>query len=312
MFEGFKVKLSEINEKLKGQIERVNKREIESIINEFSSRLRLKRLSDEDIKKVTKGNGIIGVDGSINNFGGLYPHYISIVQALAKSTLNESYFLQDVYAPLFEEEDGQLKDEQRRRARMSSLELEAASYAVDNFKSDIILMDGSLMHYGIDCPTEWQDLKEKAIKKGKILIGVAEEVKTKDIAEKIREKLGISSVVYDREVLFGLLNEGEALEITEDIKTEKNQKGIKTLYGRFSRDPQVIGLDFLQEQFDVAVKYLDLLYTLTPREGRGIPLWLDIVDKDVKVTDDMVKALVETHIDRDIRERFFNPKRNKR
>ncbi|MCX7904469.1 MAG: DNA double-strand break repair nuclease NurA [Caloramator sp.] len=312
MFEGFKVKLSQINEKLKGQFERVNKREIESIINEFSSRLRLKRLSDEDIKKVTKGNGIIGVDGSINNFGGLYPHYISIVQALAKSTLNESYFLQDVYAPLFEEEDGQLKDEQRRRARMSRLELEAASYAVDNFKSDIILMDGSLMHYGIDCPIEWLDLKEKAIKKGKIIIGVAEEVKTKDIAEKIREKLGISSVLYDREVLFGLLNEGEALEITEDIKTEKNQKGIKTLYGRLSRDPQVIGLDFLQEQFDVAVKYLDLLYTLTPREGRGIPLWLDIVDKDVKVTDDMVKALVETYIDRDIRERFFNPKRNKR
>lgn len=311
MFEGFKVKLSEINERLKGQVERVSKREVESIINDFSNKFKLKRLSDEDIKKVTKGFGIIGVDGSINNFGGLYPHYISIVQALAKSTLNESYFLQDVYAPLFEEEDGQLKDEQRRRSRMSRLELEAASYAVDNFKSDIILLDGSLMHYGIDCPIEWQDLKEKAIKKGKILIGVAEEVKTKDIAEKIRERLSFSSVVYDREVLFGLLNEGEVLEITE-IKTEKTQKGIKTLYGRFSKDPQVIGLDFLEEQFEEAVKYLDLLYTLTPREGRGIPLWLDIVDKDVKVTDDMVKALVETYIDRDIRERFFNPKRNKR
>lgn len=311
MFEGFKVKLSEINERLKGQVERVSKREVESIINDFSNKFKLKRLSDEDIKKVTKGFGIIGVDGSINNFGGLYPHYISIVQALAKSTLNESYFLQDVYAPLFEEEDGQLKDEQRRRSRMSRLELEAVSYAVDNFKSDIILLDGSLMHYGIDCPIEWQDLKEKAIKKGKILIGVAEEVKTKDIAEKIRERLSFSSVVYDREVLFGLLNEGEVLEITE-IKTEKTQKGIKTLYGRFSKDPQVIGLDFLEEQFEEAVKYLDLLYTLTPREGRGIPLWLDIVDKDVKVTDDMVKALVETYIDRDIRERFFNPKRNKR
>ncbi|MDO6355009.1 DNA double-strand break repair nuclease NurA [Caloramator sp. CAR-1] len=311
MFEGFKVKLSEINERLKGQVERVSKREVESIINDFSNKFKLKRLSDEDIKKVTKGFGIIGVDGSINNFGGLYPHYISIVQALAKSTLNESYFLQDVYAPLFEDEDGQLKDEQRRRSRMSRLELEAASYAVENFKSDIILLDGSLMHYGIDCPIEWQDLKEKAIKKGKILIGVAEEVKTKDIAEKIRERLSFSSVVYDREVLFGLLNEGEVLEITE-IKTEKTQKGIKTLYGRFSKDPQVIGLDFLEEQFEEAVKYLDLLYTLTPRDGRGIPLWLDIVDKDVKVTDDMVKALVETYIDRDIRERFFNPKRNKR
>jgi len=311
MFEGFKVKLSEINERLKGQVEKVSKREVESIINDFSNKFKLKRLSDEDIKKVTKGFGIIGVDGSINNFGGLYPHYISIVQALAKSTLNESYFLQDVYAPLFEEEDGQLKDEQRRRSKMSRLELEAASYAVDNFKSDIILLDGSLMHYGIDCPIEWQDLKEKAIKKGKILIGVAEEVKTKDIAEKIRERLSFSSVVYDREVLFGLLNEGEVLEITE-IKTEKTQKGIKTLYGRFSKDPQVIGLDFLEEQFEEAVKYLDLLYTLTPRDGRGIPLWLDIVDKDVKVTDDMVKALVETYIDRDIRERFFNPKRNKR
>ncbi|CCC57963.1 DNA double-strand break repair nuclease NurA [Caloramator australicus] len=170
MFEGFKVKLSEINERLKGQVERVSKREVESIINDFSNKFKLKRLSDEDIKRVTKGFGIIGVDGSINNFGGLYPHYISIVQALAKSTLNESYFLQDVYAPLFEEEDGQLKDEQRRRSRMSRLELEAASYAVDNFKSDIILLDGSLMHYGIDCPIEWQDLKEKAIKKGKSLL----------------------------------------------------------------------------------------------------------------------------------------------
>ncbi|SEG04213.1 NurA domain-containing protein [Caloramator fervidus] len=309
-FDFLKVKLSELNNKLKEQKKKIDKEKVEKTLYEIGKKHKLKRLDEKEIKEITRDKGIIGVDGSINNYGGIYPHYISIVQALAKSTLNEAYILQDVYAPLFEEEDSQIKDEQRRRAAMSKLEIQVAMYAMENFKSDIILMDGSLMHYGIDCPFEWQAFKEMVLKKGKIVIGVAEEVKTKDIAELVKDKIGYSNVLYDREILFGLLNEGEVLEI--DIKTQKKQKGIKTLYARLSKDPQVIGLDFLAEQFEDGLKLCNLLYTLTPREGRGIPLWLDMVDKEVKVSDEMVRVFVETYIDKELREMFINPKRNKR
>ncbi|KRQ86335.1 NurA domain protein [Caloramator mitchellensis] len=310
-FEALKQKLNILNEKLKNEYEFFKNNKIDEILDKVSRRFVFKRLSADEISNIAT-DGIIGVDGSINNYGGIYPHYISIVQALAKSTLNESKLIQDVYAPLFEEEDGQLQDEQRRRARMSKLELDAAMHAIENFKSNIILMDGSLMHYGIDCPLEWQKLKDAALRNNKIIIGVTEEVKTKDIGNIIKEEIKYSNVVYDREVLFGILQEGEALELNEKVKTEKKQKGIRTIFARLSSDPQVIGLDFLEEQFDEGFKLCNLLYTLTPREGRGIPLWLDLVDREVKVTDEMVKTLIESTIDRGIRERIFNPKRSKR
>ncbi|QCX33467.1 DNA double-strand break repair nuclease NurA [Caloramator sp. E03] len=310
-----KQKLHLIDCKFKDKYKIIEHQKVKSLLFDIvGTPIKLSKLDEKDIEKVTTGNGIVGVDGSINSYGGIYPHYISLIQALAKSTIqSEDILLQDVYVPLFEEDEGQNKDEVKRRALMSKLELEAASQAMDNFKSDIILMDGSLMHYMIDCGDEWERFKRKAILKNKIIIGVTEEVKTRDIIDIIGYKMDIKNEnFYDRDILFGILETGEMLLLKDNIKTTKTERGIKSCYIRFSEDPQVAGLDFIEEQFQAALSYCSLIYTLTPLKGRGIPLWLDIVDKEVKISDDMVKALIESTISKDIRERILNPKRSKR
>ncbi|WP_179122140.1 DNA double-strand break repair nuclease NurA [Caloramator quimbayensis] len=310
-----KQKLSSIDYKFKERYEKIDKEKIKNVLFDITGNpIKLKKLHEDEIEKQTLGCGIVGVDGSINSYGGLYPHYISIIQALSKSTKEkEDIILQDVYVPLFEEDDGQIGDEARRRAMMSRLEIEAATIAIDKFQSKVILMDGSLMHYSIDCSSEWEKFKRKAVIKNKIIIGVTEEVKTKDIINIIGSKINIGcETFYDRDLLFGLLNMGEMLLLEGNIKTKKTESGIKSCYIRLSEDPQVAGLDFIEEQYEEALSYCDLIYTLTPLKGRGIPFWLDVVDKEVKITDDMVKSLVESAISRDIRERILNPKRSKR
>lgn len=310
-----KQKLYSIDYKFKDKYKIIEPQKVKSILFDIvGTPIKLSKLDEKDIEKVVSGKGIVGVDGSINSYGGIYPHYISLIQALAKSTTqSDDILLQDVYVPLFEEDEGQNKDEVKRRALMSKLELEAASQAIDNFKSDIILMDGSLMHYMIDCSDEWERFKRKAILKNKIIIGVTEEVKTRDIIDIIGYKLDIKNEnFYDRDILFGILETGEMLLLNDNIKTKKTERGIKSCYIRFSEDPQVAGLDFIEEQFQAALPYCSLIYTLTPLKGRGIPLWLDIVDKEVKISDDMVKTLIESTISKDIRERILNPKRSKR
>ncbi|MCX7884056.1 MAG: DNA double-strand break repair nuclease NurA [Caloramator sp.] len=314
-FEILKQKLFSIDYKFKERYEKIDKEKIKNVLFDITGNpIKLKRLDNDEIEKKTSGYGIVGVDGSINSYGGIYPHYISIIQALSKSTKEkEDIILQDVYVPLFEENEGQIGDEARRRAMMSRLEIEAASKAIDMFKSKVILMDGSLIHYSIDCSSEWEKFKRKAIIKNKIIIGVTEEVKTKDIINIIGSRINADfENFYDRDLLFGLLDIGEMLLLEGNIKTKKTESGIKSCYIRMSEDPQVAGLDFIEEQYDEAVSYCDLIYTLTPQKGRGIPFWLDIVDKEVKITDEMVKSLVESTISRDIRERILNPKRSKR
>ncbi len=56
-----------------------------------------------------------------------------------------------------------------------------------------------------------------------------------------------------------------------------------------------------------------LVFTLTPENSRGVPpLWLDIVDKEVKISDEIMRGLMERYMDRGIYERFFVSERDKR
>lgn len=310
-----KGKLTLVNQRFRGKLNKIDKKSIADILyREIGKREKLVKLNDVEIEQIIMNKGIIGVDGSINNYGGIYPHYISIIQALAKCTRKEtnSILLQDIYVPMFEEHGAEMEDESRRRSRMSGLELKAASTAMESMESRLFLMDGSLMHYSIDCPDEWKNFKQKALDNGKIIIGITEEVKTRDIVNAVKSIMDINDdMLYDREILFGMLEQGELLEFMY-TETKKSESGIRTCYARLSEDPQVIGFDFLQEQYEEGVAYSNLIYTLTPSKGRGIPLWLDIVDKEVKVTDEMVRAYVESCMSKDIIETYLNPKRNKR
>lgn len=315
MHDKLKQKLTSLNNVLKSKSKSIDKSYIKEYItkNNIADIEEACKLEEAMLTKISNNKGIVAIDGSINNFGGLYPHYLSLIRAVAISTMGQKFEHEDVYIPLLEENMTQEEDAIKRRASMSRLEINAAMDAIENCESNIIFMDGSLLHYKIDCPVEWEDLKKRAIEKNKIIVGVTEEVKTKDIGEILKtEGVLKDEMVYDREILFNMLKEGEYLYLKKDIKTSKKDSGIKSFYARFSEDPQAIGVDFLKEQENYAMDILSLIYTITFKKSRGLPYIIDLVDVETKITDEKLKALVAGCLDKDVIELYFNPKRNKR
>ena len=78
-----------------------------------------------------------------------------------------------------------------------------------------------------------------------------------------------------------------------------------------TRSPKPIGIDLLEEQQIYLNEVANLVYTLTPKDGRGIPLWLDIIDKSVRISDKVMEGLLSTYLGEDYVE-FIRPKREKR
>ena len=279
----------------------------------------MRKLMEHEVEGVARNKGIIGVDGSINTIGSSFPHYIAIMQALAKCTDRryQDIFLADMHTPILidnqslfldEKLSEQDRDEKEKAAKMARLELEAAVTALDQMDASIIMMDGSLIRYKIYCGTLWDEFVEKALEKGIYVIGVIEEIKTKDLAQYLGELLPNGVILHDREILFGVLEEGQMI-IMKNIKSDR---GLKKCFMRASRDPHVIGMDILEGQQDMLEPLADLVYTLTSGGGRGIPLWLDIVDSEVKISNKLVDSLVNTYIDEGNRRRFLVAKRDKR
>ena len=104
---------------------------------------------------------------------------------------------------------------------------------------------------------------------------------------------------------------GEAIEIKDNISGKENV-GLSSMFMRTSLDPTVIAIDLLDSQKEELINMANLVYSLTPENSRGIPLWLDLVDEEVKISDRLLEALMETYLDRDIYEKFFIPTRSKR
>ncbi len=84
-------------------------------------------------------------------------------------------------------------------------------------------MDGSLIRYDIESYNRWIELRTKCEEKGIILIGVIKDIKTNVIGEALKrdKSLEIEEIFYDRELLYGKLQYGEAIFIYEDI-SKKN------------------------------------------------------------------------------------------
>lgn len=279
----------------------------------------MSKLMETEMKDLSRGRGIIGVDGSINTIGSSYPHYISVMQALAKNT-DRNYkdiFLADVHTPILNETEllftdhnnsVQDTDEKIKSAKMAKLELLVADKALDQMDASIIMMDGSLIRYKIYCGEDWDRFVEKALQKNIYVLGVIEEIKTKDLSQILNIFPKDITNIYDREILFGKLEEGQMLELVN----VKEGRGLKKCFMRTSKDPHAIGMDILEEQADKLDSLADLVYTLTPESGRGIPLWLDIVDSEVRISNKLVDSLVNTYIDPAYRKRFFTAKRDNR
>ncbi len=100
---------------------------------------------------------------------------------------------------------------------------------------------------------------------------------------------------------------GEILEVAPGLFKE----GFRTCFMRASVDPKPIGIDLLEEQQGYLKEVVDLVYTLTPSDGRGIPLWLDIIDENVRISDEVMKGLLNKYLGEEYVE-FLMPKREKR
>lgn len=318
-----KEKISNLNDALEYKYNNylgLDKNQFRKFINQYiGDIIPMEKLNKDLLCSYEKKGGIVGVDGSNNRVGGAYPHYIEIYQALAKSTVHKDnpIFNSDIYCPLYPENgDNPLEDEKiiedKRNTKLATLEVKAALDAVTQHRPYAILMDGGLIRYNIYAYDMWMELKERCEEEGVILIGVIKDIKTSIIGDMIKKQNpDIKDIFYDRELLFGVLNYGEMILIDDDANRKK-EEGYSSVFLRSSLAPSVIGMDIIEAQKEYIEEMARLVFTLTPENSRGVPLWLDIVDKEVKISDDIMRALMERYLDRGIYERFFVSERDKR
>lgn len=320
--------LSNLLKKVNSEIQRKqnsvmegDKTRLKSFMNSEIGRLkRIEKLSSLELHSIHSNGGISGVDGSVNRAGGSYPHFIELYQGLAKSTVfrENPIFTSQVYTPVLSEEKedpltGEMEvREEQRNIRLATIEVEAALRSVKEHKPYALMMDGGLIRYNIYAGEAWSRLVELCEATDTILMGVIKDIKTSAVGDRLKEMDGrIEGVLYDRELLFGLLEYGEFIHINEDIN-RKEPKGYSSGFLRSSLYPMVIGIDIIESQSHKLEEMARLVLTLTPENSRGVPLWLDIVDKEVKISDDMMRAMMERYLDRGIYERYFVSERDKR
>lgn len=319
-----KDKISDLNDLLEIKCKNLlgnSKLELRDFIDKNIGKIiKMDKLNKDKLTYFQESGGIVGVDGSNNKMGGAYPHYVEVYQALAKSTASreDPLFKTDIYTPLIPEHEDSLLEtaekiiEDKKNIKLSTLEVEAALESIDKFKPYAIMMDGGLIRYNIYAYEKWIELKNRCEDEGIILIGVIKDIKTSMIGDRMMElNPEMEECFYDREMLFGVLDYGEMIVI-EKYANKKEPQGYASAFIRSSLQPSVIGMDIIESQRDYIEEMARLVFTLTPENSRGVPLWLDIVDKEVKISDDIMKGLMERYMDRGIYERFFVSERDKR
>ncbi|HHV19353.1 MAG TPA: DNA double-strand break repair nuclease NurA [Thermoanaerobacterales bacterium] len=269
------------------------------------------RLNYQELSNIVEKGGIVGVDGSTNNTGGPYPYLLTLQQALAKVCNQEKghVTITDAFSPLTM--IASMGEEEYRefvKENLACLEVKAAIAAFEQYSPRVILLDGSLVRYKIEAAPLWEKLKNRALSQNTILVGIVEGISTGVISECLKDRLPKSGYpASDWEILFGLLQVGEMLEIAPGLFKE----GFRTCFLRSSVDPKPIGIDLPEEQQVYLTEVANLVFTLTPRDGRGIPLWLDIIDKNVRISDTIMEGLLSTYMGEEYVE-FLKPKRQKR
>ena len=259
--------------------------------------------------KLSKYKRTVGVDGSNNRSGGAFPHFIEIFQGLAKSTDGNEVYKNKVYTPTLNDI---YEDKNLSQKYLATIEIETALEYINKYDFDYLMMDGGFIRYKINCLDLFTELRETCEAKNIVLFGVIKDLKTNVIAR----SLEIDESIYDREILFNRLKTGEAILIRNEINKKFIKDGLgegfSSAFMRTSKFPGAVGLDILDTQEKYLEEISNLIYTLTPMSSRGVPLWLDIVDKDVKITDEILTTLLEEYLDRDVYERFFISERDKR
>lgn len=302
--------LREVNKNLKNKYDFIFSLDNDTFRKELTENVgRLIEMEKFPKDKLSKYRRTVGVDGSNNRSGGAFPHFIEIFQGLAKSTDGNEVYKNKVYTPTLNDI---YEDKNLSQKYLATIEIETALEYINKYDFDYLMMDGGFIRYKINCLDLFTELRETCEAKNIILFGVIKDLKTNVIAR----SLEIDESIYDREILFNRLKTGEAVLIRNEINKKFIKDGLgegfSSAFMRTSKFPGAVGLDILDTQEKYLEEISKLIYTLTPMSSRGVPLWLDIVDKDVKITDEILTTLLEEYLDRDVYERFFISERDKR
>lgn len=302
--------LREVNKSLRDKYDFIFSLDNDTFRKELTENVgRLIEMEKFPKEKLSKYKRTVGVDGSNNRSGGAFPHFIEIFQGLAKSTDGNEVYKNKVYTPTLNDI---YEDKNLSQKYLATIEIETAIEYINKYDFDYLMMDGGFIRYKINCLDLFTELRETCEAKNIILFGVIKDLKTNVIAR----SLEIDESIYDREILFNRLKTGEAVLIRNEINKKFIKDGLgegfSSAFMRTSKFPGAVGLDILDTQEKYLEEISSLIYTLTPMSSRGVPLWLDIVDKDVKITDEILTTLLEEYLDRDVYERFFISERDKR
>ncbi|SUB74310.1 DNA double-strand break repair nuclease NurA [Peptoniphilus indolicus] len=301
-----KAQVQELNRQLKEKYNEFFSMDNEVFRRDILSKVgQIKKMTKLDTNFLNELGVLVGVDGSVMKVGGADPHYVEIYQALAKPTKGEDIYSTKICTPImYTSED---KESLKREVFLSGVEMEVAIKSVKELNPSIIMMDGGLIRYKINDSKKFEELVEVCIENDVILMGVIKDLKTDVISRAIGK-----NAYYDRELIYGRLNRGELLIINDECNKKFEEANLVSAFLRCSLDSMIIGLDILKEYRDELEMAANLVYTLTPEHSRGVPLWLDIVDSEVKITDALVRTLLEEYMDRGIYRRFFVSERDGR
>ncbi|AGB40089.1 NurA domain-containing protein [Halobacteroides halobius DSM 5150] len=325
---GLKSSLEKFNDKLQQKYQNksnLTDQQLKKLIIQHLGDFKLiEELAGKELKEWTKNGPIVGVDGSVNTTGKVYPHYLTLLQALAKSTTEKEVIRHEIFSPLSEKDkekifrklskegldNAQEAAGKIKTSLLAALEVKVAYESIKQCNPQLIMMDGSLIRYYYQAEELWKELVDLALAEDVLLVGVIEEIATHQISKKLKEQLPVQmKEMYDRELLFGLLKKGEMLQFKPGIDFKP---GLETVFLRSSSGPGVIGVDILKQQANKLEFINQVIYSLTPKEGRGIPIWLDMVDEEVRITNKMMELLLNNYLDPALKERLFHSKRKDR
>ncbi len=282
----------------------------------------LRRLDRQEIIEASRGRSLVAVDGSRADYGGLYPYNVCAIQVLARaSTDNDPDRLAEaaVYCPLDPNLYAEISESAARNRveegeayrrlmgeKMAHMEIKLAFKALQIIKPYMLMLDGGFLLF--DRFPEWNELVAQAINLDCILVGVIEEVATSELCS--LTGLEVPEIrIYDREFLFGLLKPGEMAVVGGEKAIKRDYY---TVFARMGSTPQAVACDFLPGQEEHLLPAMNLIYSLTPPQGRGIPAWLDLVDREVRLNKKSMESLVMNGLDPAVRERFFKSNRERR
>lgn len=320
--DGFIKELKELNrylgERLRARGDHEQRRRLAALHGEF---MKLSRLQGDGLERFFTGASLVGVDGSLNNFGASYPYVVTLFQALAWVTRTgggepRRIWTHQVFSPLLPRyrekvqnrlQDGMNPEDALTRLRwetLALLEAEVGRQALIEERPRLLLWDGGFARLESHAPALWEEMRDKALQQKTVMLGVTEEVATSILAAALtpgQEGLG------DREILYGMLQEGEAYFFAGQTGGDKRR-----VYLRLAAHPQALAVDYLPEQEEELPGALNILYTITPKHGRGFPLWLDLVDREVRITREQVEVLLAEFLEPSFAELFLRPMRARR